>query len=351
MSKIHLLRGVATCAITALVVASGGYALADDATTPQAAPEPVTIANTVVEPGADATYEMGENKLDTVRENQTEALDGAPLPAEDAQLVDQVVEASDAAGEPVDPDSVDVFSVLQGDVTIAIPVTVEIDELTVDVNDLDVAVSASTTETSEPTIDAAGPGMNPNWEGDGDGQYVIKVQGLGDSLFVWSRKHLADDGDPDHTWYVYKRKGDAHPYSVTGPDADVKILRIQSYPYDSIESRLENWTDWAPASGFSGQCDGHVYTASIDVKAASFGVSFQDCDGYDVWRNVDNPGSYWQQMDQGVVLHGGSREAGYVVGWKAQQGTPGSQHDFQRVIFHNWFTNFECSSYDSDKTC
>jgi hypothetical protein len=80
-------------------------------------------------------------------------------------------------------------------------------------------------------------------------------------------------------------------------------------------------------------------------------MSFQDRDEYSVWRNGNKPGSYWIEMDQGYFVDGGSRSIGYLVAWKAEQGTPGSQHDFQRVVFFYTGETYTCDQYDAGDTC
>jgi hypothetical protein len=50
----------------------------------------------------------------------------------------------------------------------------------------------------------------------------------------------------------------------------------------------------------------------------------------------------------------GSRAAAYSVGWKSLQGTPGSQHDYQKIVFVHTpgSTSYApCASYEVNKTC
>ncbi len=270
----------------------------------------------------------------------------------EGKLKGRLVDAVEADGGTIDDEAIDVVPLLDGDITLTVPVNVDVDKVNVDIDNGTVSVGALTSESDDPAITASGPGMAPTWSTPVDGQYVITVNGLGDALFTWSRVRLLNDGNSTYDWLAYKRRGDAHPVSKTGlPDPRVASLRIQNYPYDSVEPNLVNWNEWDPASNFSGQCDSHVYNAGVTVLGAGFGLSFQDCDGYEVWRNANKPSSYWLQMDQGVVLHGGSRSIGYALAWKQKDGTAASQHDYQQVNFY-WNSNdHNCSHTDAGATC
>lgn len=271
--------------------------------------------------------------------------------AAESKKANLLIAAAEAEGHELEESDIDVVPLLGGDVTLTVPVDIQIDEVVIKIDAGIVDVSAESSEASTDTPAAGGPGMAPYWAGNGDGHYVLTVRGIGDALFVWQRVKLMNDGNPNYVWYAYKRKGDADPFEVTGPNARVKKLRVQNWPWDSVENSLVNWNEWDPASDFTGQCGGHSYNASISVFGADFNVGFQDCDKYNVWRNASKPSSYWIEMDQGLVLNPGSRHAGYVLAWKQDQGTAGSQHDFQRVVFYYLYENHECSHTDAGDRC
>lgn len=307
------------------------------------------IAGQTVGPGAEATLVIPESEIAEAR-SASVGDDPGELTRTEKHAEDVLLAASEREGGSLDEEAVDVVSLAGGDVVLAVPATLDVSKVTVNVNDGFVEVSADAAESEEVTAEGGGPGMSPYWTNDGDGQYVLTVKGMGDALFVWKREKLMNDGNSSYTWYSYKRKGDAHPFERTGPNAKVAKLRVQSYPYDSIEPGLVNWVDWEPASNFHGN-EGSPITVSVSALAVGTSITFADRDDYKVWRNANNPGSYWIEMDQGAFLDGGSRSAGYAVAWKAKQGTPGSQHDFQRVVFFYDSGNYVCDQYDAGDTC
>jgi hypothetical protein len=326
------------------VLLGPGPAFAAPEETPQ--PSAPRIAGEVLGPGADATVVLDAR---TIKEAREQGVAGDLTDAEH-RTREVLLDASERAGGSLDEHAVDVVSLLDGDVILAVPLDIDVTEITVEVDGGRVDVSALASPTSDAVASGGGPGMAPYWANDGDGQYVLTVTGLGDALFVWQRRKLMDDGDSRYTWYAYKRKGSAQPFTRTGPDARVETLRVQSYPYDSIQSGLLNWVDWDPASSFSGN-EGTPLTVSVSVLGVDTSISFADRDKYTVWRNANNPGSYWIEMDQGYTIDTGSRAAGYAVAWKATQGTSGSQHDFQRVVFYFNGDGYTCDQYAASDTC
>lgn len=331
-----------TAAGTMLTGPAPAFAGSEEAPQPSA-PE---IAGEVLGPGADATVVLDRA---TIREARADAASDRLTNAEEKSR-QVLLDASERAGGSLDEQAVDVVSLLGGDVVLAVPVDIDVTEITVDIDGGRVDVSALASQSSDAAASGGGPGMAPYWANDGDGQYVLTVTGLGDALFVWQRRKLMDDGDSRYTWYAYKRKGSAQPFTRSGPDARVETLRVQSYPYDSVQSGLLNWVDWDPAASFSGN-EGTPLTVSVSVFGVGTSISFADRDKYTVWRNANNPGSYWIEMDQGYSIDTGSRAAGYALAWKATQGTSGSQHDFQRVVFYFNGDSYTCDQYDASDTC
>lgn len=248
-------------------------------------------------------------------------------------------------------DSIDVVPLLDGDVQVAIPEGITVDTLTLEIANGEVEIqSRASSDASEAAV-FSGPGM-ADWSYNGSGQYNVYVTSIGSSQFLWKRDKLSSDGSSTYDFYQYSRKAVGHPYPKSGAiDPRVKLLRVQSYPYDSIESGLVNWQDYEPAVSFTGNCDSSPFTASVSAPLFGLGYSFIDCDDYLVWRNFENPGSYHITMDQGAWVTSGDRQAAYTLSIKVKQGTAGSMHDFQRVIFTYQGSSHECSVYDAGKTC
>lgn len=334
--------GAASVMVVSLLGGSAGAAGSDALSAP---PE---VAGETVGPGARGEVVIGESEIEAARDDAV--ADPGDLNAAEQHAEDVLLDASERRGGSLDRESIDVVPLLGGDIVLAVPADIEVEKVAVNIEDGFVDVSASTSESEGPRAEGSGPGMAPYWGNDGDGQYVLTVSGMGDALFTWKREKLMNDGSTDYTWYSYKRKGDAHPFERTGPNARVAKLRVQSYPYDQIEDRLLNWVDWQPASDFHGN-EGAPIAVSVGAPVAGAAITFADRDNYKVWRNAKNPGSYWIEMDQGYFIDGGSREAGYALAWKARQGTPGSQHDFQRVVFFYNSGDYTCDEYDRSDTC
>jgi hypothetical protein len=213
-------------------------------------------------------------------------------------------------------------------------------------------------QVSNPAVsrpEYAGPGM-ADWQNDGSGQYILRVPGIGEGHFTWKRMKLASDGNSNYDWYQYSRFGVAKPANINNyPDPYATLLRVQSYPYDSVEPGLVTWEDISPRTSFTGDCNGQPLTVGVNIPVASIGYSFQDCDEYEVWYNFSTSGSQWIEMDQGLIQTGGGedREAAYTHTIKVDQGTEGWMHDFQRVTFTDGVTSGEwtCEKYNGSWTC
>ncbi|MEU0302094.1 hypothetical protein ABZ252_21890 [Streptomyces sp. NPDC006175] len=250
-------------------------------------------------------------------------------------------------------DQVDSVPLMGGKVHVAVPRGTTLDEINLTLDDGTFDVTAKSSSTSE--TDQGSPSLQADpsaWTLNGSGDYVINVTGVGDALFLWKRERLLEDGSATSDYYQYSRKASADPQPIDFlPDPTVQILRIQSYPYDEIESGLEDWVDLAPASDIQGNCDTNAMSVGVQAPLANAGYSFIDCDDYTVWRNVDKPGSYHMTMGQGLLTDGGSREAAYSLSIKVKEGTAGSMHDFNRVTFYWNAEDYECSEYDAGKVC
>lgn len=257
------------------------------------------------------------------------------------------------AGTTYTANQVDSVPLMGGKVHVAVPRGTTLDEINLTLDDGTFDVTAKSSSTSEVDLGSPSVQADPSaWTLNGSGDYVINVTGVGDALFLWKRERLLEDGNTASDYYQYSRKASADPQPIDFlPDPTVQVLRIQSYPYDEIESGLEDWVDLAPASDIKGNCDTNAMSVGVQAPLANAGYSFIDCDDYTVWRNVDKPGSYHMTMDQGLLTSSGSREAAYSLSIKVKQGTAGSMHDFNRVTFYWNAEDYECSEYDAGKVC
>lgn len=322
-----------------------------------------------VEPSTDTSFHFDEAEV-AAAEEVAESADALAPPEQEA--AESLVEYSETAGSgTVDPESVDVLSLDDGNILVATTDATDISGVAVDIEGGEVSAEVAT-DPSGIQIESAGPGMAGTWGSVVGGDYTLTVRGLGDGNFTWNRRRYNDSASPYYV-YWYRRDGDAYPYSRSGPDAKVKTLRVQTFPFDNTaeeaeaswsdsKPRLASWISRAPAIGFTGDCDGSPITPSVNVPGGSISASFKDCDEYDVWRNAAKPGSYWIEMDQGYFIHNGSRSAGFVMSWRARKRHPetgrtllsGSMHDLNKVVFTIPFGEGEratCTQTDASRTC
>lgn len=286
-------------------------------------------------------------------------------PAADDALEDELIASSTAEGSPLTDEDIAVLH-LGEDIAAAVPETTTLAEVEIigdklqggEVDAVSVAVDAHATE--EATVSSAGPGMG-EWGSRADGQYVITMrdpllwsnQVIGHGTFLWQRSRFLNDGSGTTDWWKYSRKAIGQAVNIPGDNWQIAKLRVQSYPYDSVQPGLKAWTDIEPASDFPGACSGHTVNTNVNTPIFGAGYSFTDCDQYVVWHNPFNPGSYHITMDQGTYVSEGTRSAGYTVGWTSVQGNPGSQHDYQRILMRKSPTGRDatCSATDTSKVC
>lgn len=321
----------------------------------------------------------GDNPADEtglVAEFNEEQLEDAmlePSDAEGAEIRQDLVESSERLDAvALEAEEIDVASIGDGSIQVASAESTDLQGMQFAAHreadgstDLSVEFEAGPSEENL-EIMTSGPGMG-TWGSRTSGQYLIKMYSpsnkslkVMDGTFLWNREKLLNDGDGAFTYWTYSRKGIGQAVNIPGDNWQIKTLRIQSYPYDSIEDGLENWTEVMPDTSFTGTCSSHRFDTNINLGTSfggvSFGYSFQDCDRYTKWHNPDKPGSYHLTMDQGNVVREGDRAAAYTVGWKSHQGTPGSMHDFQRLVItrgpDGTSGQFRCESYEiSEQIC
>lgn len=251
-----------------------------------------------------------------------------------AELRKKLAAKTAADGAPVDESTIDVAEFLGGDVALVVPPSIETDRLdvTIHANGVNVEVVSS-----EGPGAPAGPGMSPYWSTHASGKYMIRVEHWGEAFFEWRREKLRNDGSTGYDWYGYLRYAKGDPYEVYGFDAKVKTLQVQNWPYDSFRNGAIGWEHRSRSSTFTSDCVG-VMTVSIAYKALGASKEIVDCDTNHVWFSYYNEGSYRHILDQGSTIYGGDREAAYAWVVRVKAGTPGSQHDAQRVEFFKQYT-------------
>lgn len=312
------------------------------------------VANFALEPGDSRVY--GTAEIEGLRQSDVAERQLSASQIEDARS--DLVEESLNDGVYVEPQSVDVIPLLGGDASIALDEDQVVESATIRMSDQGVlSVSAKTTERDPETATLAGPGMAATWDANGNGSYKIKIyvdfslDGRGSLLyasgfFSWKRYKLLNDGDASKVFYRYERYGDFQPESISFvEDAKVRRLRIQSFPYDSVEPYLKDWERFSPGSDRPDDCSS--YNASVSFKAISVSVPFNErCGAYNMWRNVDKASSYWIQYENG---NGGSgnREVAYVLVWSQEPGSAGSMHDLQLIET----LIGGCQQTDASRTC
>ncbi|MGL5826434.1 MAG: hypothetical protein ACRCYU_16725 [Nocardioides sp.] len=288
--------------------------------------------------------------------------------AAELTLEKELILAASKQGTFLTRDDVQVLHLRDGQVIVdaAVPETVALQKIVVSTGSDSVSLEAAASHNQEATsILSPGPGFG-SWGETADGQYVLKVyldrlwplsdQLIGTGTFLWQRQRFTSDGSSSYDWWKYSRKAIGQAEQVPGDNWQISEMRLQSYPYDSIQGRLKNWTDWSPSSDLSECSGGSSLSTSIGVPAFQVGYSFTptNCQDYTVWLNYSVPGSFRLTLDQGAFVSEGTRSLAYTVGWKSVQGTPGSQHDYQRIVFVHTPTSFPgigCSSYEVSGSC
>lgn len=178
-------------------------------------------------------------------------------------------------------------------------------------------------------------------------------QRMVDADFHARRWKLSNDGNPNIVYIRYDRWVGAQTYSLSGlPDPFLHRLRIQNFPYDSVEPDLIKWEKYRPAADLPDEGSCAPWTISYTVLGATASREFDRCGRYNMWRNVEKPSSYWIQWEGRAK---GNREAAYSLVWVQKQGTARSQHDLQKIVmtWPNWslIPDTVCTQTDSGRTC
>jgi hypothetical protein len=309
-----------------------------------------------------AGLELGERAVisgDEVEQARDDVADDtvAVGPALERSMERDLVQESEEQGIYLDAESIDVLPLLDGEAVLALPVDTKVEEINISLSDegvLDATLATTGGEGSNASL--SGPGMAATKVANGEGTYKLKIISNGntmaDGFFTWKRWKLTNDGEPNKLNFVYKRFGDIQLAALSGqPDPRTDVLRIQSFPFDGIENDLIEWNKYSPASDRDDDCSS--YTASINVFGLGFSAPFDArCGTYNMWRNIDNPGSYWLQYQGGG---GGNREVSFLTSWAQKKDTTGSMHDLNQIKISFPFPspnpNMSCTQTDTSKTC
>ncbi|MCX6398996.1 MAG: hypothetical protein NTX33_03565 [Propionibacteriales bacterium] len=300
-----------------------------------------------------ATFTFSTAQVDKAEAEAARDADADSRTSDEEAAADDLLDYSDGEGTgTADAEAVEVVSLAGGEVLIAKTPATELAEVEVVVEDGAVSVTAGT-DPGTAVVQSSGPGMAGSWGTIATGDYTLKVGKLGDANFSWKRRRWNDPNSPFYL-YWYKRFGDGDPNpDYPGPQPKVKLLRVQSFPFDNTAEsaeaswpddrrRLATWLERDPGTDFEGDCNSSPIRPEIDVPGGVVGFEFKDCDQYHVWRNAEKPGSYWIEMNQGFwVTNGGSKQAGFVMSWQARKKHPttgakllsGSLHDLNKVVF------------------
>jgi hypothetical protein len=323
--------------------------------TPALASEPEDVDATPIVQVGDLTN--GESTTipaaEVAQAREAEAAE-ATIPLGEAEAItNDLLELSDEQGVYAKENHVDVIPLMDGDAVLAVPTDTVVESVHVAVSEEgSISTSVQTAAESTQDVDLSGPQMAASWSANGSGSYVLKLYAdplccartlLADGRFTWKRWKMLGDGDANADHFLYKRFGDVQPASLPNtPDARTEILRIQSFPYDSVEPNLRSWNRYSPASDRSDTCNS--YSASFSFKGLSVSTPFDArCGKYNMWRNVDKPSSYWLQYEGGG---GGNREVGYILSWSQKPGTAASMHDVNKIKI-----SFPLPSGRPDQTC
>lgn len=264
--------------------------------------------------------------------------------------VAQLVASSRSTSTPLTEADIDVVELAGGSVVAAVPHDVELTDVSANLVGKDLEVTARTV-TRPSALATGGPGMAPYWTGRGDGQYNLNVTGWGNTIFLWRRQQLINDGSSSYDWYSYARKALASPTDRPfAPDARIYQLKAGNEPTSTARAAARNWVDWSPDNSFTGDCSGSI-TASVSYLAASIGYTFNDCDKYVLTIDQAVPSRASLLLDQGLSVNGGSRSLAYSVLWKTVQGGATTQNDVNSVRWQLSGNTTTCASTNTSKTC
>jgi hypothetical protein len=356
---------VAALVVTPAVIGAPALASAGDDTGEEVAAGPLVIADTVVEPGESATIE-----LDAVEIAESREADAAlPQTATEAAAVEDLLEESpgytaqdieafvvtDTDAEPASADA-DVAEGF-GDVVVAVPTTVEVTSIEVDVEpaaDGTFAVSVDT--TAEGVVEevplpsgSAGPGMAPWLKTVDVGNYTVKFNGIGNLFSVYRRQKVMEDGLPNKNIFAATKDGVARPADISGGfDARVTKARIQTWPTDATRSTASLWLEKDPGVGFT-KCQESSIVTNVMTMGGLLGISWtpKNCEDYDVWFNSESAGSYRMSLDQGLNIGSGDRELGYAIEWQTPDEVGGEQVNRTSVTFRLEGESHTCTSDDT----
>jgi hypothetical protein len=285
---------------------------------------------------------------------------GQLAPAEREELAHALVEDAEGDGAYLDEESVDVIPLLDGQVQLAVPADADVNSVTLAPTGEgdDVAVTVDGVGNPADAVSSAGPEMASGWASDG-GPWVynlylyIDSQRMADADFHAQRWIAKNDGDPGLNYVRYDRWAGAQIYALSGlPDPYLKTMRIQNFPYDSVEPNLHDWVRYKPGADLPDLSSCTDTSVSFTWQGIGATRNYTRCDTYNMWRNIDKPSSYWLQY-QGHTK--GNREAAYTLLWSQKQGTSRSQHDLQKLVLEwpSWAMTSDsvCTQTDASKTC
>jgi hypothetical protein len=283
------------------------------------------------------------------------------LPAvERAKLAQDLVQEVRDDGGYLDEESVDVIPLLDGQVQLAVPADAVVDSVTLaptgEGDDVEVTVEAGGDPAN--SVSSTGPEMASGWASDG-GPWVYNLylyidgQRMADADFHAQRWIAKNDGDTSLNFVRYDRWAGSQVYALDYlPDPYLKRLRIQNFPYDSVEKHLQDWVRYKPGADLPDLSSCSNYTVGFTWQGISASRNFTRCDSYNMWRNIDKASSYWLQYEGHTK---GNREVAYTLLWSQDQGSARSQHDLQQIVLEwpSWAMTSDsvCTQTDAGKTC
>jgi hypothetical protein len=180
-----------------------------------------------------------------------------------------------------------------------------------------------------------GVGMEPYWSSGSSGEYLISFYSGGTRLATmlsnFKRQKLLNDGSGTYDWWAYSRKAWGQSDEISGLNWSVTGMYMWNFPNENIKPNLVSREDMAPGNDITGDCDHNPWVGSVQALGKYVGISFFDCDYYDVWYHPNVPGEYSMYMDQGALYDNDNREAAYAVTVKSKNGSSVWYNDVQRL--------------------
>ncbi len=246
-------------------------------------------------------------------------------------------------------DEVEAFELSDG-IVLALPKNATVRSVRLKKGDQRVVADADVVAEDTAVPGHQGLGM-ASWSTGTSGCYTITIVGAARMQTCWYKKKMLDDGDGLNSYYSYQRKAWGQADDIWGQDWSITGMKVRSFPTSGTAGNFRGVMSRKPSVDFTGDCNTLPFSLSLSYKGASTGLTFTDCNYYDVTFGT-RYGDYSNYFYQGSIFSRGNREVAYHEITKAAQGTLTAWNDYQRLEIARWtYPAKSCSSVNSGASC